>query len=122
MLEKEEGAIVNISSVGGIRGCRAGVGYAAAKAGINGMTQNTAFMYAEQGIRCNAIAPGGYATECVPKNPDEFGYGRCMLSVETMPKIGMPEQIASVCLFLASDDAMDVNGAIIPVDSGWSAS
>jgi NAD(P)-dependent dehydrogenase (short-subunit alcohol dehydrogenase family) len=121
MQEKEDGTIINITSIGGIAGCRAGAAYTAAKTGLNGVTRNTAFMYAEKGIRCNAIAPGGYATECIPEDPDEFGNSRCMLTVDLLPKIGMPEQIASVCLFLASDDSQDINGAIIPVDSGWSA-
>ena len=121
MLAQKDGCIVNISSVGGLRGCIAGAAYTASKHAVNGVTKNTAFMYALEGIRCNAIAPGGYVTNCIPLDPDFEAMKRTGMATEAMPKAGEPEQIATVLLFLCTDAAMDINGAVIPVDSGWIA-
>ncbi|MGM9671730.1 MAG: SDR family oxidoreductase [Oscillospiraceae bacterium] len=120
MVDEMEGSIINISSVGGICGCKAGVGYTAAKHGLIGATKNTAFMYAASGVRCNAICPGPYATECKPLDPDPYGYKRTMAGAAGMPRIGDPEKIANLACFLASDEAEEINGAVITSDSGWS--
>ncbi|KAA2282822.1 SDR family NAD(P)-dependent oxidoreductase, partial [Clostridioides difficile] len=61
-LEKQKGVIVKIASAGGLHGGRAGAAYTASKHAVVGFTKNTGYMYAEQGIRCNAIAPGAVAT------------------------------------------------------------
>lgn len=62
MLKQGGGVIINISSVGGLNGSRAGVAYTASKHALIGLTKNIGFMYAKNGIRCNAIAPGGVNT------------------------------------------------------------
>jgi NAD(P)-dependent dehydrogenase (short-subunit alcohol dehydrogenase family) len=123
MVDEMQGVIINISSVGGIRGCRAGAAYTAAKHGIIGATQNTAYMYANDDIRCNAICPGAYSTECVPNTErmDPFGFERCEVSVSGMPKMGDPVNIANLVSFLVSDEAIDISGAVITSDSGWTA-
>src|SRR6056297_1275062 len=61
-LEKGNGVIINNSSIGGLRGSRAGIAYTASKHAVNGITKNVGFQYATKGIRCNAIAPGGVKT------------------------------------------------------------
>lgn len=122
MVDEMEGNIINIASVGGIRGCRAGTIYTAAKHGLVGATKNIAYMYADEGIRCNAICPGGYATECVPTaNADKFGMDRAMIAASGMPSMGTPDKIANLVAFLASDEADNMSGAIITSDFGWSA-
>jgi NAD(P)-dependent dehydrogenase (short-subunit alcohol dehydrogenase family) len=123
MLEREAGNIVNIASVGGLNGSRAGAAYTASKFGVIGLTKNTGFMYAQKGIRCNAICPGGVDTEIATgiKNPSQFGISRAMSGISINPRQGSAREIANVALFLASDDSSFVNGATIVADSGWTA-
>lgn len=122
-LEKEGGVIVNIASAGGLNGSRAGAAYTAAKHAVVGLTKNVGFQYAVKGIRCNAIAPGGVATNIATSinAPNEFGMGRAMVGMGINPRTGTPEEIAKVALFLASDDASFVNGTVVTADAGWTA-
>ncbi|MGF7047255.1 NAD(P)-dependent dehydrogenase (short-subunit alcohol dehydrogenase family) [Paenibacillus sp. DS2015] len=122
-LEKGNGVIVNIASAGGLFGARAGAAYTASKHAVVGFTKNTAFMYAQKGIRCNAIAPGGVETNIGSSmtNINPFGASRQQLGMAINPRMGKAEEIATVALFLASDDSSFVNGQIIAADSGWSA-
>lgn len=122
-LEKEKGVIVNIASVGGLYGTRAGAAYTASKHAVVGFTRNTGFMYAGKGIRCNAIAPGGIATNigATMTRINQFGAGRQALGMPLNPRFGMPEEIAQAALFLASDGASFVNGTVLTVDGGWTA-
>ncbi|MDR3310457.1 MAG: SDR family oxidoreductase [Oscillospiraceae bacterium] len=117
------GKIVNIASIGGLFGSRAGAAYTASKHGVVGLTKNVAFMYAEKGVRANAIAPGGVDTEIASgiKNPSQFGVSRAMAGLNLNPRSGKAEEIANVALFLASDDSSFVNGIVLTADSGWSA-
>jgi NAD(P)-dependent dehydrogenase (short-subunit alcohol dehydrogenase family) len=62
MLKQGKGSIINIASVGGVAGARAGLAYTTSKHALVGMSKNIGFMYAQKGIRCNAIAPGGVTT------------------------------------------------------------
>jgi len=122
-LEKKQGVIINIASIGGLFGSRAGVAYTASKHALVGITKNVGFQYALQGIRCNAIAPGGVNTNigATITQPSEFGMGRAMSGAANNPRSGEPEEIAKVALFLASDDSSFVNGAVITADAGWTA-
>jgi NAD(P)-dependent dehydrogenase (short-subunit alcohol dehydrogenase family) len=122
-LEKGQGVIVNIASAGGLYGARAGAAYTASKHAVVGLTKNTAFMYALQGVRCNAIAPGGVETNIGTSmtNINELGFSRQQSGVASNPRMGQPEEIAKVALFLASDDSSFVNGAVINADAGWTA-
>ena len=124
MLEQKSGAIVNIASVGGLFGSRAGAAYTASKHAVVGLTKNTAFMYATSGIRCNAICPGGVNTEIAQNgmtNINQFGMGRVATGIQSSPRSGEPEEIAKLALFLASDAASLVSGATITADAGWTA-
>ncbi|MEK4882935.1 MULTISPECIES: SDR family oxidoreductase [Paenibacillus] len=122
-LDKGKGVIVNTASTGGVSGAHAGATYTASKHAVVGLTKNTAFMYANKGIRCNAIAPGATATNISAsmKNINEFGVSRTQLTQAVIPRVGTPEEIAQVALFLASDDSSFVNGAIIAADAGWTS-
>lgn len=122
-LPQQHGIIINLTSAAGMSGARAGVAYTAAKHGIIGLTKNTAFMYADQGIRCNALAPGGVNTEMgtVFKNPNELGQRKVGSGAMNAPKLAEPLHIANVILLTASEQASFINGAVIPVDAGWLA-
>jgi NAD(P)-dependent dehydrogenase (short-subunit alcohol dehydrogenase family) len=124
MLPAESGIFVNIASVGGLNGARAGAAYAASKFGAIGFTKNTGFMYAQRGIRCNAICPGAVSTEIASAgmtHASQFGLSRAGAGMVTNPRTGEPEEIASIALFLASADSSFVNGATLVADAGWSA-
>lgn len=122
-LEKQSGVIINVASVGGLNGVRAGATYTASKHAVIGFTKNTGFMYAQNGIRCNAIAPGGVETNIGASmtNISPFGAGKQQLGMATNPRFGKPEEIATVALFLASDDSSFVNGTVLTADGGWTA-
>jgi NAD(P)-dependent dehydrogenase (short-subunit alcohol dehydrogenase family) len=122
-LEKQQGVIINIASNGGLQGARAGAAYTASKHAVVGFTKNTGFMYAQKGIRCNAIAPGSVETNIVSSMTriSEFGMGRTRPGMATNPRLGKPEEIAKVALFLASEDSSFVNGTVVTVDGGWTS-
>lgn len=123
VIEKGSGVIVNIASVGGLRGSVAGAAYTASKHAVIGLTKNTGFQYAKLGIRCNAIAPGPINTNisATMTNLDEKGAALCHSGMGVIPRLGEGSEIANVALFLASDDASFVNGTVIAVDGGWTA-
>ncbi len=122
-LEKEKGVIINIASTGGFSGAHAGAAYVASKHAVIGLTKNTGFMYAQKGIRCNAIAPGAVETNIAASmtNIDEFGMQRAGMTHGLSPRAGQPEEIARVALFLASDESSFVNGTVVTADGGWTA-
>ncbi|HZJ68496.1 MAG TPA: SDR family NAD(P)-dependent oxidoreductase [Candidatus Eisenbacteria bacterium] len=124
-LEQGNGNIINVSSIGGLFGARAGAAYTASKHAVVGLTKNTGFMYADSNIRCNAICPGGVDTEIFEtesmQNVNEFGAGRIMPMTVGNPRSGTGEEIATIALFLASDDSSFINGQAIAADSGWTA-
>ncbi|MEK4031219.1 SDR family oxidoreductase [Pseudobacillus sp. FSL P4-0506] len=122
-LEKEKGVIINVASAGGVQGARAGAAYTASKHAVVGFTKNTGYMYAQKGIRCNAIAPGGVETNISHSmtGVNNFGMERIQPGLGINPRVGKPGDIASVALFLASDDSSFVNGTVITADAGWTA-
>ncbi len=119
------GNIINISSLGGLFGARAGAVYTASKHALVGLTKNTAFMYSTQNIRCNAICPGGIATEIgtgeYMAHINEAGMKMVMTGIAGNPREGKGSEVATVALFLASDDSSYVNGQTIALDGGWTA-
>ena len=124
MIAAKHGAIVNLASEAAIRTC-AGVAYTVSKHAVVGLTKNTAAMYSKDGIRCNAIAPGGVETNvdgefrsAVAGERIGAAMGASMMAVAGM---GKPEQLAQAICFLADDQAASfVNGVVLPVDGGWS--
>ena len=122
MLEQEtKGNIVNIASIGGVCGARAGVAYTASKHAIVGATKNTAYMYAGK-IRCNVVCPGGVETEVMNSqtNISQFGVDRIMAGLDTSIPAGKVEDISTAVLYIASDDAKFMTGAEIVIDGGVS--
>lgn len=128
MRAQNYGRIVNVASVGGIRGVMNQVAYVASKHAVSGMTKNAALEYARYGISTNAIAPGAILTPMVaeafkqvnPSDPKkaETEYAQ----FNPTKRLGMPEEVAKVVAFLLSDDASYVNGQTIAIDGGQSNS
>ncbi|KAE8442200.1 hypothetical protein EG329_003729 [Mollisiaceae sp. DMI_Dod_QoI] len=130
MLKSGGGSIVNVASKAALSGAVAGVAYTSSKHGIVGATKNVAWRFKDEGIRCNAICPGGVQTN-IYKSIDITKLDQkataVLQPVQSMMMIGgdyttfpTPDKIANVLLFLASDLSAEINGAIIPVDHGWS--
>lgn len=124
MLEQGGGKIINTASEAGLRGGTAGAPYTVSKHGVVGLTRSIAFHYGDKGIRCNAVCPGGVETAIGVGGgmPHEAGLAKVMTALQSSAiQVAKPEQIAAVIAFLASDDASNVNGAILPADGGWYA-
>ena len=119
MLKGGGGAIVCLSSVSGIVGQKAQVIYGPAKFAASGITKHLAVELAGQGIRVNAVAPGTINTTAVAAmDPEGIKAG---IARHPMGRIGEPSEVAAAILFLASDDASFITGAILPVDGGFLA-
>jgi NAD(P)-dependent dehydrogenase (short-subunit alcohol dehydrogenase family) len=122
MLAAGGGSIVNVSSEASLRGSAAGVAYTASKHAVNGLTKSTAFFYQGQGIRANAVVPGGVLTNIEAAFRSEHAAALVGPVLQaTLPSVATPEQVAAVITFLLSGDAANINGAILPCDGGWSA-
>lgn len=124
-LKKGGGVIVNVSSIGGLNGARAGAAYTTSKHALNGLTKNTGYMYSKSGIRCNAIAAGAMETSILSgfdfSSITPLIQERIMAPAASNPRASKPEEVANLTLFLASDESSFVNGAIIVADGGWTA-
>ncbi|MDR0285331.1 MAG: SDR family NAD(P)-dependent oxidoreductase [Propionibacteriaceae bacterium] len=121
MLKAGRGSIVNVSSEATFRTC-AGIAYTVSKYAVNGLTKHIAALYAGLGVRCNAVAPGGVRTNVGSNFRSEMAAGRLWpIMAATAPEEAEPELLARAICFLADDHgAKYINGAIIPVDAGWS--
>lgn len=122
MLTQESGGnIVNVASIGGVRGARAGAAYTASKHALVGLSENTAYMYVGK-IRCNVVCPGGVETEVMNSQTDisQAGIARIMAGLDRNIRTGKVNEISSAVLFLASDEASFVTGATFVVDGGVS--
>ena len=120
MLAAGRGSIVNVASEAAIRGNAAGAAYTASKHAVVGLTRSTAFMYGPQGIRTNAVVPGGVATGMVPSGVSPFGQQRTGPFLALIPPVALAEHLAASITFLLSDDAVNINGAVLTSDGGWS--
>jgi NAD(P)-dependent dehydrogenase (short-subunit alcohol dehydrogenase family) len=121
MIEAGGGSIVNISSEAGLRASAAGVAYTASKHAVNGITKSVAVMYKGQGIRCNAVLPGAVQTNIEAPFKSEMAQAVLGPYMQTIPGIAQPDQLAAAITFLLSDDASNINGVLLPCDTGWSA-
>ncbi|HUO16654.1 MAG TPA: 3-oxoacyl-ACP reductase FabG [Verrucomicrobiae bacterium] len=116
MVERGRGKIINTSSVVGLFGNFGQTNYAATKAGLIGMTKTWARELGPKGITVNAVAPGFIATEMVKKMPEKVLQG--MRDRTPLRRLGEPRDVANAYLFLASDEADFINGAVLSVDGG----
>lgn len=124
MLAAGSGAIVNTASEASLRGSAAGTAYTVSKHGVLGLTRSLAVMYRDQGIRANAIAPGGTITNIAADiDFDRQAHGPAVTQgfVKNMGRVSEPEEQAAAIVYLASDAASSVNGVVLPVDNGWAA-
>ncbi len=122
ILEAGGGAIVNVSSIAGLRGFQGAGAYVASKHGVNGLTKTAALDYARQGIRINAVCPGVIDTPMIDRATGgdeavEAGYAQA----EPIGRLGTPDEIAQAIVWLCSEDAAFVTGTTFPVDGGWTA-
>ena len=121
MVEAGRGSVVNIASEAGLRGNASGNAYTVSKHGIIGLTRSAAFMYGPAGIRVNAVAPGGVATGIpFPPNVSEAGKERLSPFQQMIPTVADAEHLAASITFLLSNDGVNINGAVLPSDGGWS--
>lgn len=125
MLDKKSGIIVNIASIGGLQGARAGAAYTTSKHALIGLSKNTGYMYATSGIRCNVIAPGAMETTIAASidftKVSPLVNERIMPGMALNPRTARPVEVANLALFLASDEASFINGAVMVADGGWTA-
>jgi len=125
MLAQGAGSIINIASAAALGGGAAGAAYTASKYALVGLTMSTAYQYAKLGLRCNALAVGGVNTNIMSSigdHPvDQAALGRLGTYHASAPGMLDPIDVANTILFLASDESRHLNGALIPVDMGWSA-
>lgn len=122
MLARGTGSIVNTASEAGIRGNAAGAAYTASKHAVVGFTKHAAFMYGTQGVRVNAVAPGGVATNVDGAFKSESAANRMGPLFQSLGlPAATPEQLASAITWLLSDDSTNVNGIVLASDGGWSA-
>jgi 3-oxoacyl-[acyl-carrier protein] reductase len=116
MIKQRSGKIINIASIIGIIGNAGQANYSASKAGIIALTKTTAKELARRNINVNAVAPGFILTEMTAKLPEELK--QKMLEVIPLGVFGNPADVASVCLFLATEEANYITGQTIVVDGG----
>lgn len=126
MQKQQYGRIVNVASVGGIRGVMNQTPYVASKHAVSGMTKNAALEYARYGIITNAIAPGAILTPMVAEafrqvNPDDPKKAEAEYAqFNPTKRLGLPEEVAKLVIFLLSEECSYVNGQTIAVDGGQS--
>lgn len=116
MLRQRSGRIVNLTSVVGLVGNAGQANYAAAKAGLVGLTKSLAKEVGSRGITVNAVAPGFITTRLTDDLPDEIKQG--LLKNTPLGRLGTPNDVAGAVAFLASDDAAFITGHVLSVDGG----
>ncbi len=125
MIENGGGAIVSMSSIGGITGVRDRFAYCTTKFAVVGITKAIAIDHAHQGIRANCICPARVETPFVKARlkeyPDPEQAYRDMSSTQPVGRMGRPEEIAAAALYLVSDEAAFVTGEALVIDGGWNA-
>jgi NAD(P)-dependent dehydrogenase (short-subunit alcohol dehydrogenase family) len=119
------GSIVNIGSILGLISMKGRAAYTAAKSGVTGLTRAMALDHAHEGIRVNCVCPSVTETEMmaavINAQPDPEAYRRMRAAQIPLGRLGTPEDVAQMALYLASDESSWVTGAALPIDGGLSA-
>jgi NAD(P)-dependent dehydrogenase (short-subunit alcohol dehydrogenase family) len=118
---QEGSAIINVTSTFAVVGGRRGGAYSAAKGGLTALTTHIACEYGAKGIRCNAVAPGVTITPMIEPRLNDEAFIRINTEMTPYPRLGQPEDVASVIAFLCSPGGEFINGQTIVVDGGWSS-
>ena len=121
MLESGGGAVVNISSIHGQVGMERMVAYSASKGAVDALTRTLALEWAERGIRVNTLSPGYFETDMTEALRGHKKWRGHLLSRIPMGRFGVPEEIVSAAMFLASDASGFMTGSNVVVDGGWTA-
>jgi NAD(P)-dependent dehydrogenase (short-subunit alcohol dehydrogenase family) len=122
MLPRRSGAIVNVSSIGGLGGWPMRAAYNAAKAGVINLTETLATEWAGEGVRVNSVAPGVTRTEILRQLVEQKVATTAQYEARTpLGRLAEPDEIAAAALFLASPRASGVSGITLRVDGGWAA-
>ncbi len=126
MLTSGGGAIVNLASIAGLIGFPGIAPYTASKHAVNGLTKNAALEYGKDGIRVNSICPGGIDTRMLDSLAEQTSGGQqtsqqMMAPLHPLGRIGTPEEVAELIVWLCSDRAAFITGANIPIDGGYVA-
>lgn len=124
MLPQGKGVIVTTSSGASFKSGIAGTAYTASKHGVNGLIKSISTIYGDRGIRSNGVAPGGTRTNIMDMSKPIRGQKtmeRLGPNMANATRTAEPNEVAAAILFLASDDASNINGTILACDSGWSA-
>ncbi len=119
MLKSGGGAIVNMASILGQVGFAGSVGYVAAKHGVLGLTQNAALEYAPHGIRVNTVGPGFISTPLLQDLEANPEIKQMLVAMHPLGRLGKPEEVAELVVWLNSEKASFVTGAYYPVDGGY---
>jgi NAD(P)-dependent dehydrogenase (short-subunit alcohol dehydrogenase family) len=119
MVKQKSGSIINMSSMVGLVGGRNTAAYISIKHALVGYTRSVAYDYGVYNIRCNVLCPGPITTRISPKPGSEL-YKR-QISRNFLGRVGKPREVAAAALFLASDEASYITGAVLAVDGGWTA-
>lgn len=120
MLKQRAGSIVNVGSEASLKASAAGTAYTTSKHAVAGLSKSMAFMYGPSGIRTNVVAPGAVLTNIEAKYESELGADRVNSILPTAPDAVEAPALAASITFLLSDDSVNINGAILPSDGGWS--
>lgn len=118
MSRRGHGAIVNIGSITGFIGGDKSALYNSTKAAVHSLTKSWAAEYGPAGVRVNAVAPGPIATERAAESADHVAP---VLARIPSRRMSTPDEVAAAVLFLASDEAANIHGAVLSVDGGWAA-
>ncbi|HEX7953750.1 MAG TPA: acetoacetyl-CoA reductase [Burkholderiales bacterium] len=117
MVERGWGRVINVSSVNGQKGAFGQTNYAAAKAGMHGFTKSLAYEVARKGVTVNTISPGYIGTKMVTAIPQEILDSKILPQIP-LNRLGKPEEVAGLIIYLASDEAAFVTGANISINGG----